>query len=167
MKKQSKRTNKFYIAILCAVVMTIGIGVSLFFGGRAIYDNGISMGQQIEAEKISEELTTLGEAVGEKAEFQKTLEESFANLPEKVDEASIDQYINTINELSQKATNEDAKALLEGYLDKWQNFKDIYSNKDNAKIDEAWEELKAKATETASQIKSQYDAAIKSAIDNL
>ena len=155
------------IAIVSCIAMAVVLGVGIFFGARAIYDNGISTGRQIESDEIVNELKNLGTAISEKANFQQSISEVFKDLPAEVNAEGIDAYIAKLEEYTSNINTESVKNTLIEYLSKWKEFKDTYGSQDNDKITEAFNTLKTTASETATQIKTSYDEAIKNAVNNL
>ena len=166
MMKERKKQRKLLI-VVTSVVLTAILGVGVFFFFFSVYDNGVNAGHQSAMNEVSEKLTQLVQAIKEKATLQKSIEDNLTDLPEKIDSETVDQYIEAINNLTQNTTNEQIKSLLRNYSDQWREFKNIYDSKDNEKITESFDALKNTAKETASQIKSQCDAAIKTAVDSL
>ena len=153
--------------IICSIIAVAVLGVGAYFGAKAIYENGISEGKMIESDEIAERIKALGTAVSEKVDFQKNVNEIFAELPAEVNTEGIDGYIAKLTELSDKVNVESVKAVVAEYMNKWQAFKETYASEDNNKIAEEFNALKTVSEDTAKQIKSLYDEAVKNAIQEL
>ena len=169
MKKSIRKTGraKKIILIICSMVVAVVLGVGVYFGAKAIYENGISKGKMIESDEIAERIKALGTAVSEKVDFQKNVNGVFAELPAEVNAEDIDGYIAKLTELSGKVNVEGVKTVIDDYLSKWQAFKETYASEDNGKITEEFNNLKTVSEDTAKQIKSLYDEAVKNAIREL
>lgn len=164
MKKQK---SKKWVLVVVILLIVVGVGAGAFFGARAIYDAGVSEGRKIEAEEVAESVRTLGQAVQEKVEFQEKLSGVFRELPEMMNSEEIDKYIENLNTLKSQINNESVISFLDDFIAKWQDFKNIYSTKDNEVIAEAFNALKTNSLDIANNIKTVYDEAIKAAITNL
>ena len=169
MKKRERKTGRgSKIAIIvCSLVAIVALGIGVYFGAKAIYENGVSEGKIIEADEIAEKVKALGTAVSEKADFQKDVNAALADLPTEVNAEGIDAYIAKLTELGDKINTENVKSAVNEYLGKWQAFKETYASEDNAKITEEFNNLKTVSEDTAKQIKSLYDEAIKGAVQDL
>lgn len=158
---------KKIILIITSVIMVIALGFATFFGVRAIYDNGVMVGRQEEADENSEKLKALGNAISEKEAFQKELNKLFTDLPSEVNEEDINTYIKKLTELISKVSTEKVKALLEEYLNKWQNFKEVYDSEDNNEIDVNFNQLKVQTEELSNEIKTLFDQTIEDSLESL
>lgn len=155
------------IIIIGGIIIVIALGVGLFFGGTAIYNNGLRNGRQEESNEMSDKLKTLGNAVSEKENFQKNLNDLFNGFPAELDAEGIDSYIEKISELIGGLSTEKVKSVLEEYLNKWQEFKDIYASEDNNQITENFNQLKTQAKDLSGKIKTLFDESIKESIEAL
>ncbi|MBR2726173.1 hypothetical protein IKE87_02815 [Candidatus Saccharibacteria bacterium] len=164
MKKQK---SKKWVLVVVILLIVVGVGAGAFFGARAIYDAGVSEGRKIEAEEVAESVRTLGQAVQEKVEFQEKLSGVFHELPEMMNSEEIDKYIENLNTLKSQINNESVITFLDDFIAKWQEFKNIYSTKDNEGIAEAFNALKTNSLDIANNIKTVYDEAIRTTISNL
>lgn len=163
-----KNTNGKKIAIIiCVIVVAIGLGVGAYFGARAIYDSGVADGRRLESDEISERVMMLGTAVSEKVNFQQAVSDVFKDSMAEVNNEGIEQYIGKLEELIDKIKVEPVQNTLKEYLEKWKALKETYASKDNNKIEESFNELKATAGDTAQKIKTLYDETIKKAIQDL
>lgn len=165
--RKSKQANKKLIIIISTVVAAVILGIALFFGGRAVYESGFTAGKQAMLDETSDKVKALGVAVSEKASFQDKVYKVFAELPSELNAEGIDKYLEGLKEITDSTKLEAAKVILEQYTEKWQSFKDVYASEDNGQITEKFNELKIAANDTASQLKTAYDEAIKQSVDNL
>ncbi len=138
-----------------------------FFGGKAIYNNGVMNGRRAESDEMTDKLKALGNAVFEKENFQKTVNKVFSDFPTEVDSEGIDSYIEKLSGLIDGLSTEKVKTVLEEYLNKWQEFKDVYDSEDNNEITENFDELKAQAKELSTKIKTLFDESIKESLEEL
>lgn len=165
--QRHNKSSKKWLVTVFTLILLAGIGVGAYFGAKAIYESGLKQGHEEESKALSESITSLGHTVAEKADFLKSLAESFASLPSELDTEGIDKYLASLTELINKTTNENVKNTLNEYLAKWQDFKSTYESQDNNKITESFNALKTSAEETSAKIKSIYDDLIISAVNNL
>ena len=169
MKEKTRTTGRGrkVAIVICSVIAIAILGVGAYFGAKAIFENGINEGKIIEADEVAERVKALGAAVSEKANFQKNINEVFADLPAEVNTEGIDGYITKLTELGDKINVESVKTAINEYLSKWQAFKETYASEDNGKITEEFNALKTVSEDTAKQVKSLYDEAITNAVQGL
>lgn len=165
--QRKRNTKKRAAIIVTSVLVAIGIGTGMFFGARAIYDSGVNDGRRVESAETAERVRLLGQVVQEKVDFQEKVTSMFNELPGMLESEGIDKYIENLNQLISQTNNEAVKSLLNEYLSKWQEFKKTYESKDNDAIAEGFNALKATVSDTAKQIKTKYDEAIKAAVQGL
>ena len=162
-----QHTSHKIIIIIATAMATVVLGIGAYYGVRAIYNGGVTDGRQLESNDISDQLKALGTAVSEKTNFQQSINEAFADIPKELNTETIDTYIAKLEELVSKAKTEGVVAILQNYLGKWQAFKETYASENNGQIEEAFNGLKSTAEDTAKQIKTEYDAAIEKAVQEL
>lgn len=162
-----KQKSKNWLYIIGAVIVSVGVGVGVYFGGKSIYNSGIDNGVQSTENKMKDALNTLGQAVQEKTDLQEKITGIFKDLPETTNSEAIDKYIENLNNLINETQNEDIKNTLNDFNNKWQEFKNTYASQDNNQISEAFNALKTYAADTADKIKTFYDEAIRAAVNNL
>lgn len=163
----ARRQKNKIVLIICSIVLAAMLGVGIYFGAKAIYNNGVQEGRWLAVEEVSDRVKALGVAVSEKVNFQKSISELFADAPKEMNTEAIDAYIAKLEELAGKAEVENVEAILQDYLGKWRTFKETYVSENNGQIEEAFNGLKSAAEDTAKQIKSQYDEAVKKAVQEL
>ncbi|MBR2836927.1 hypothetical protein IKE79_01050 [Candidatus Saccharibacteria bacterium] len=169
MEKEVKKLGrkKLGIIITIAVLAVAGVGVGAYFAIRAVYSSGVSEGREAMATEMADNLKALGVAIMEKSEFQEKVGKILAEIPSEVNTEKIDEYIAKLEKLVDEVTTKDVLPVINNYLAKWREFRDIYAGQDNGAISEAFDTLKATATDTASKIQTTYDEAIKGAIEGL
>ncbi len=153
--------------IIIAIIVTTAIGLGLYLGSKAIYDAGVNDGRNEMSDEVSLSVKALGTAVSEKESFQKELGNAFAEVPTELNTEGIDGYIEKLTGVIERVNNEDAKTVLNKYLEKWQAFKDVYAGKQNTSIEEKFNELKTTSIDVAKQLKAVYDDWIRNAIQAL
>ena len=166
MKRKESKMRKIIVLTGC-VLSALGLSVGGYFGAKAIYENGIQTGRQQVIDEMSGKVKGLAIAVSEKTNFQQQVATLFAELPSEVNAESIDDYIAQLNDLINKTNTEQVKTTLTNYLEEWNKFKEIYASEDNNAITESFNALKTTTKNTAADIKSLFDEAIKTAIDSL
>lgn len=166
MKKVRSR-KKVTIAIICSIVAAIGAGIGIFFGGQAIYKQGVEDGRAETETELTARISTLGQAVNEKTSFQGIIDKYATELPDVANTESIEKYIDAIENVRKEVSNENIDKLLSDYAEKWNEFKDKYSSEDNQVIEEDFNALKTTASDLTKQIKTQFDDSIRAAIEAL
>lgn len=166
-KIKERKKMKKPILIIGGAIIVVALGVAGFFGGKAIYNNGVMNGRRAESDEMTDKLKALGNAVFEKENFQKTVNKVFSDFPTEVDSEGIDSYIEKLSGLIDGLSTEKVKTVLEEYLNKWQEFKDVYDSEDNNEITENFDELKAQAKELSTKIKTLFDESIKESLEEL
>lgn len=162
MKKAQKKKTLIVLGSIIAVVL---IGIAVFFGAKAIYNNGVSKGRQLEAEEIADKIESLGDAISERESFKAELSELVKDLPSEVDSDGIDLYIEKLKNLVEKVSTKDVKNLLEEYYNQWLNFKEVYLSENNDEITNSFNELKTKTKELSESIKAKFNESIKNSLE--
>lgn len=160
--KERSKMKKIILIIGCII-----FGIAVAFGGKLLYDNGFINGKQEESNAMSEKLKALGSAIFEKENFQKELNNLFNDLPTEVDDEGIDSYIEKLTGLIDGVSTENVKDLLEEYLGKWEEFKDVYDGEDNNEISENFNQLKTQTEELSDKIKTLFDESIEESLEEL
>jgi len=166
-KERSRQKHINIITIICSAVLIAGVCIATFFGARAIYHKGVDDGRTAIENELSDKISSLGQSVNEKIEFQKIINQFTADLPEIVNSEAIDKYIESIENISKEVSNQKVSELLLDYIDQWKEFKEQYNSKDNKAIEENFNALKSTTADITKQIKTQFDDSIKAAIENL
>lgn len=155
------------IKIISSIILLIVFGLTAFFGGKTIYDSGITNGRQMESDEISEKLNALGNAISEKESFQKAINNLFSDLPAEINNDGIKNYIEKLTGLIDETSTEKVKELLNSYLEEWKNFGEVYSSESNPEITENFNQLKTKAEDLSAQIKTTFDKSIEESLEEL
>ena len=164
MKQLRRHSLKPIIITLLAIVV---LGLGTFFGARTIYNQGVYDGR-IEYEKTTaESLTTLATAISAKSDFIKNSNQLLADTPTEITEETIDTYIKNLTTLNDSTPLDSVKTLLTDHIKKWQDFKTIYSSKDNDAITTAFDELRTDSVTTVTKIQEAYDEQITTALKAL
>lgn len=155
------------IIIPTVIIAMTGVGIGAFFGIKAVYQSGIEAGRSEAYNETKENVENLSTAMDDKINFQQKINEALGNTPTEINADSINSYINSLETLVNETANANAKEALETYLSKWREFSNTYASQDNSAIDASFNDLKTTSLDTAAKIKTIYDQAINSAIDNL
>ncbi len=164
---KGRKKMKKIVLIITGVVTVLALGVGIFFGAKTIYNNGVAEGRQEESDEMSDKLRVLGDAVFEKETFQKSVNNLFNSFPTELNSEGIDSYIEKLSELINSLSTEKVKNLLNEYLNKWQDFKEVYASENNGEITERFNQLKTQTEELSGKIKTVFDESIKESLENL
>ncbi len=151
--------------IIVLLILAAGIGVGVFFGCRAAYEDGHKNGYEAGKAENSEMINVLADAVIAKNEVLKILESIKA--PDTVTNNNVDNYLKGLGEIEAKMREKNEAEiadLLVAYKESWKDFKVAYASKDNelikgefAKIKTAHETFTKKTEEILNaRIESAY-----------
>ncbi len=149
------------------VVLVALVAVATFFGVNAAYNKGVQIGRENYEKETTEILSALGTAISEKTNFNQNAKDILKDVPTEVNEEGIDKYINNLITLANTVNIEEIKNIINEYITKWQNFKDVYLSEDNDAISEAFNTLKTEADSVTTKVREVFDANISEALNNL
>lgn len=164
--KKDKVSHKTRIYIVFSVVVLIVISIACFCIHSA-YRKGVSDGRADYEKEAAELLSTLGNAISEKTEFNKNASLVLKDVPAEIEEEGINTYINNLTTLENSTRTESAKKLLSSFIEKWRSFKDVYASEDNSTITDAFNELKTSSATLTEKIREAYDDQISTALRSL
>lgn len=167
-EKWTPRTNSRRAGAAPSKILVIAFAVAVVIAVLTIV--AYKTGRADARAKLETATSQLATSVHQKADYVAKLNDLYdgwtANA-DTIDKTGIDQYTDKLETLVKDAKNQEISSALAAYLAKWQHLQEIYDEKDNEAIMQAFEEIKKSAASTAETMQKILDADINAALENL
>lgn len=159
MERKRKNIIKIIVGAAIGVVVVAGLMFGAFKAGEHHEKMAVEHKMEALAKFIEEKVDVMGRL--------SELSELWKSDTDTIDKEGIGKYIEKLGEIKNAVNNDEIKSRLEEYASKWKDLEDIYDGKDNEKIMQAFDDIKASVTEAAEEIEKILNKNINGTVEEL